>query len=353
MLSPMEKPFGAFDPDGPAVLDGIYGLPHTPEEAAVVLIPVPWEATVSSRAGAADGPRAILEASRQVDLFDRETGRPYEDGIALLPIPEEVRAWSDAGRALVRAEGSGAAAPQDETQDMTERTRRVDALGERVNEHVRALASGWLDRGRLVGVLGGDHSSPFGLIQELAQRRHGLGILQVDAHADLRRAYEGFRWSHASIFDNVLREIPGVARLVQVGVRDLGASEDARIRGSAGRIVTFFDPDLQRRLCDGEPWARIARGIVESLPPEVYISFDIDGLDPSLCPNTGTPVPGGLSWSEAVALLRELAASGRRIVGFDLCETAPGPDGNSGWDGTVAARLLYKMIGFARFGSVT
>jgi agmatinase len=140
--------------------------------------------------------------------------------------------------------------------------------------------------------------------------------------------------------------LPGVTRLVQVGVRDFCEEEAQRIDESAGRIVTFFDADLQARLAAGEPWAALVEEMLAPLPRTVYLSFDIDGLDPALCPHTGTPVPGGLNFAQACFLLRALAQSGRRLVGFDLVEVAPGPDGDE-WDGNVGARLLYKLIGHA------
>lgn len=335
----------AFDPNAAATGDGIYGLPHTPEEARVVLVPVPWDATCSYGAGASGGPEAILQASRQVDLLDRETGRPYEGGIAMLPSPEPVATWNGNARAL--AEPVIRAGGPDGTPGMAQAVEAVNALGAEMNGWVEATTRAWLDRGKLVGVVGGDHSVPFGFLRELAGRHPGLGILHLDAHADLRTAYEGFTWSHASIMANVLREIPGVARLIQVGIRDYGPEEEARILENPDRVRTFFDPDLKHRLYAGEPWLEITREIVGSLPETVYLSFDIDGLDPVLCPGTGTPVPGGLSFTETTALLRTLAESGRRIVGFDLCEVAPDAGGRSEWDGNVGARLLYKMIGFA------
>ena len=193
-------------------------------------------------------------------------------------------------------------------------------------------------------ILGGDHSVPFGAMRAYAERYPGLGILHLDAHADLRDAYEGFTWSHASIFHNVVTKLPNVSRLVQVGVRDLGQAESRMIERSKGRIVTFFDPDLAALKEVGTPFARIADDIVAQLPNDVYLSWDIDGLDPTLCPGTGTPVPGGLSWNEAIGLLRALQRSGKRIVGLDLCEVSPG---ETEWDANVGARLLYKMIGFA------
>jgi agmatinase len=333
----------SFDPSAAAVGEGIFGLTSSPEQATVVLVPVPWEATVSYGAGAADGPAAILKASRQVDLLDRETGRPYDAGIAMLDIPSEVREWSDQGRRLARPVIAAGGPVDDRGRSAVS---EVDALGEKVNGWVHEQAKRWLEAGKLVGVVGGDHSVPYGAIRALAERNPGLGILHFDAHADLRRAYEGFRFSHASIMFNVLHDLPAVGRIVQVGVRDYSDEEDAVIRSNPERVVTFFDPDLRRQLFEGESWTRIGLRIVAALPRDVYVSFDIDGLDPALCPHTGTPVLGGLSFPEATTLLRLVAESGRRIVGFDLSEVAPDPAG-SDWDGNVGARVLYKLIGFA------
>ncbi len=335
----------AFDPDGAAAEgSGVFGLPFEPEESAVVLLPVPFEATTSYGGGTSKGPRAILAASRQVDLFDVETGRPYEAGIAMLPEAAALRRWNNEGKRAAKPviRAGGAATPA-----LVRAAARVNAIGERVNAHVRRETERWLDRGKLVGVVGGDHSVPFGAFEAAAARWPGLGILHFDAHADLRVAFEGFVWSHASIFHNVVARLPRVARLVQVGIRDLGMREMETIRGSRGRIVTFFAADLATRLFEGERFARIADEIVGHLPEQVWVSFDVDGLDPTLCPHTGTPVPGGLLFHEATAVLAALVRSGRRIVGFDLTEVAPGPAGDE-WDANVGARLLYKLIGFAR-----
>ncbi|HET8645654.1 MAG TPA: agmatinase family protein [Vicinamibacteria bacterium] len=337
-----------FDPSSAAVSGGIFGLPFAPQESRVVLVPVPWEATVSYGAGTAGGPQAILAASRQVDLRDRDTGRPYEQGIAMLPIPAEVKAWSDEARALA-APVIAAGGPGDDAA-LRRAAAEVNALSERMNGWVHDQCGRWLGGDSIVGVVGGDHSVPFGGIQAAAGAHPGLGVLHVDAHADLRDAYEGFRWSHASIMFNVARDIPEVARIVQVGIRDYSDDEDALIRENPDRLRTYFEPDLRRQLQEGENWARLMGRVVADLPPRVWVSFDIDGLDPSLCPSTGTPVPGGLSFAEAVGLLRLVVASGRRIVGFDLSEVAPDPGGRE-WDANVGARVLYKLIGFALMSS--
>ncbi len=336
----------AFDPDAAAQPGaGIFGLPHGPADARVVIIPVPFDATTSYRPGTADGPAAVLEASRQVDLWDREYGPIHEPGIAMLQVPKPIRALSARARGvaepILRAGGARAGDAHHAAA-----LRDVDAAGDRVNAWVRERAREILDQGRIAGVLGGDHASPFGLIEELAERHPGMGILHVDAHADLRRAYEGFRWSHASIFWNVLSECPGVERLVQVGVRDFGHAEIRLIEESAGRVETFFDPDLRSSLARGETWDAACHRIVSVLPDLVHVSFDIDGLSPDLCPHTGTPVPGGLSFGEACHLLRTLALSGKTVIGLDLCEVTPGPAGDE-WDAAVGARVLYKMIGCA------
>jgi agmatinase len=334
-----------FDPSAPAQGGGIYGLPHRPEEASVILIPVPWEPTTSYGRGAALGPSAILKASAQIDLFDPETGRPYEAGIAMLDADPEIALWN--AEACAAAEpiiASGGAVSGD--PDLERRLRLVNDLSAKLDERVHAIARTWLDQGKLVGVIGGDHAAPFGNIKAHAERWPGLGVLHIDAHADLRLAFEGFEGSHASIMRNVADRLPSVAKIVQVGLRDLSEEEHNYIRGSGGRIEALYDSDLSARLFDGEPFTSIATSLVEGLPREVYVTFDIDGLDPALCPHTGTPVPGGLSFRQAVALIAAVQKSGRRIVGFDLNEVAPGPDGDE-WDGNVGARMLYKLIGFA------
>lgn len=348
-----------FDPDAPGNGDGIFGLPFTPEESALVLIPVPWDATTSYGQGTARGPAAMLHASQQVDLFDRDTGRPYEHGIAMLPIHEDIVRWNQEARAAVERiltlQGSEEGhvdvsqiftGAEDNVEALT---RRVNDLGRRLNDWVEAETRRWRARGKIVGIMGGDHSVPLGAIRATGKDHPGFGLLHIDAHADLRDAYMGFTYSHASIFNNVVREVPELARLVQVGVRDFGSAEAAMIEGSGGRIVTYYESDLQRRQFTGETWDRIATEIVEKLPKEVYLSVDIDGLDPALCPNTGTPVPGGLSFAQAIHLFHRVQSSGRRIVGFDLCEVAPGSDGSE-WDANVGARVLYKLAGFSLLG---
>jgi agmatinase len=192
--------------------------------------------------------------------------------------------------------------------------------------------------------VGGDHSTPLGLMQAAAEKHNSFAILQLDAHADLRNAYEGFEFSHASIMYNALK-IKQVSKLVQVGIRDYCEEELHLINGSAGRVKTFFDRDIKAAQYSGDSWDRICNRIIKELPEKVYLSFDIDALDPKLCPNTGTPVAGGFETGHILFLLEKLVESGRRIIAYDLNEVCPGADND--WDANVAARLLFRIANLA------
>jgi agmatinase len=341
-----------FDPNAAAAPgSGLFGLSDTPEEAAVHVVPVPFDATASYRKGAARGPAAILRASRQIDLFDLVTGKPYEAGIVMLEDDGRVAALNAEASPLadrIIAAGGDLAGASELERDLA----RVNAIGTAVNAIVYGQTEAILAAGRLPAIVGGDHSVPFGAILAAAERFPSLGVLHFDAHADMRVAYEGFEWSHASILHNIASKIPGVARVVQVGIRDLSEQEHDAIQGSAGRIRTLFDPEWSAARLAGRDLRALAREHLAHLPEHVFVSFDVDGLDPQLCPNTGTPVPGGLSWSEAMLWLEELARSGRRVVGLDLNEVNPGARPNSNqeedsWDAIIGARLLYRLIGTA------
>jgi agmatinase len=223
---------------------------------------------------------------------------------------------------------------------MCKTLREINAGSLFLNDWVFEQTTQLMEQGKLVGLLGGDHSTPFGYFKAIAQKFPEFGILQIDAHCDLRNTYEGFNYSHASIMFNALEQIPQLKKLVQVGIRDFCEEELDYINNSNGRVVAFFDKDIKERQFEGDTWKKIVDEIIDQLPREVFISFDIDGLNPKLCPHTGTPVQGGFEADQVFYLFKKVQQSGRRIIGFDLNEVGVSHDE---WDENVGARVLYKL----------
>ena len=334
-----------FDPNAAAAAEsGVFGLPFSVDEAAVIVVEAPFAATTSYGGGAERGPAAIFEASKQVDLFDIDTGRPYEDGIAWLDDDGgALRALHNEARPLAQQviEVGGIV---DGHTELEHALTRVNVASLRANEIIYQRVKSQIEAKKAVFLVGGDHSTPYGAIAAHAEHYADFGILHIDAHADLRKAFEGFTHSHASIFYNVMNDCGGVQKLVQVGIRDFCDDEFQLIESSNGRIITHFDSALSEAAFAGESWNEICERIVGMLPKNIYVSIDIDGLDPALCPNTGTPVPGGLSFQQLNHLLRVLSKK-HVIVGGDVNEVVPGDDE---WDANVGARVLYKLIGWSR-----
>lgn len=224
---------------------------------------------------------------------------------------------------------------------------KVDAACEKVNALVEKHTRAVLAEGKVPGLVGGEHSVPFGAIKAVAERHPGVGILHLDAHMDFRDAFEGFAWSHASIMHNVMSRVPQVGKLVQVGIRDFSEAEMEFAASQGKRVVVHYDDAWAEKMMGGVSFEKLAREAIGALPREVYVSFDIDALEPALCPNTGTPVPGGLTFHQAAMMLEMVKKSGRRVVGFDLVEVAPGLKGGPEIDGVTGARVLYKLCGVA------
>jgi agmatinase len=334
-----------FDPNSPGDVNAqVYGLPFSCEEADIVLVPVPWEVTTSYGAGTSKGPEAIFDASFQVDLFHPEFPGLWKRGIAMDKVPEALLAQSSAlkkeAAKVIRLLSEGGS--KKEKAHAEKALKRINAECAVMNDWVEQRCAYWMDQGKLVGLVGGDHSTPLGLFRAQAKRHKQFGILHIDAHMDLRIAYEGFTYSHASIMYNAL-PLKQLTTLVQVGIRDFCQQENDVMVGEKGRVKVVRSADIRRQQFDGITWREQCDAIIAALPAAVHISFDIDGLDPTLCPNTGTPVPGGLAFEEATYLLSRLAASGKRIIGFDLVEVSPGKDND--WDANVGARLLWHLCG--------
>lgn len=276
-------------------------------ESAIAIVQAPYEHTVSYGGGTGKGPGAIIEASHYVEFWDEEFQRELslDHGIATLE--------------PLRFDGA------------------VDAEAfAMIEEQVRAL----LDMEKFVVTLGGEHSISSAPIRAHFDKYPEMSVLQIDAHSDLRESYEGSKWSHASVMARVLDFLPP-RQLVQAGVRAQCREEYERIEQDG--IQTFFGWEIRQGIY-GQSWKE---RVLDACAEHVYITFDVDGLDPSIMPSTGTPEPGGLFWDETVQLMKMLGKH-RKIVGFDIVELAPvrevpGPD-------FLTAKLLSKMLNAAFLG---
>ncbi|MBK8564242.1 MAG: agmatinase family protein [Saprospiraceae bacterium] len=337
-----QEKISAFDPSGVGLRNGHFiGLPFDENDADTVLLPVPWDVTVSYADGTATAGQNMLEASAQLDLYDPDVPDAWKMGIYMrhldlfwLNRSKEHRPLAEQYIDFLEEGGNLAQDPQ-----MKAILDEINSACLDLKTWVYQETKSLIQKGKRVGIVGGEHSVPLGYLEALAEHHGNFGILQIDAHQDLRDAYEGFTYSHASIFFNALK-IKQIERLVQVGIRDFCEAEMDIVHASQGRVQVWTDQKIRETAFEGSNFQQTCERIIVDLPQQVYISFDIDGLEPGLCPNTGTPVPGGLSFNEAVYLLKSVVKSGRRIIGFDLCEVG-GMDNE--WDGNVGARVLYKL----------
>jgi agmatinase len=335
--------FSTFDPNSAGnPNNNIFGLPFSEEESRLVILPVPWEVTVSFGSGTARAAENIKKASLQVDLFDPEVPDGWKEGFFLRDTDKKVLFKSDYLRKEAElyidyiSNGEIVA----NNQFMCKALREVNEGGNFLNNWVYLQTKALLEQGKLVALLGGDHSTPLGYFKAISEKHGDFGILQIDAHCDLRDSYEGFVYSHASIMYNALKEIPELKKLVQIGIRDYSQGEYEFIQNNSDRIKTYFDSDIKTRQYEGETFKQITEEIIDQLPEKVYISFDIDGLDPKLAPNTGTPVQGGFETEQVFYIFNKLRKSGKQIIGFDLNEVSTS---DTSWDANVGARVLFKM----------
>lgn len=334
----------SFDPNGIGLDNGHFiGLPYTEDEAKIVMVSVPWDVTVSYGDGTSSGPDNILQASLQLDLFDPEVENAWKLGVYLRPTDKKQKALNDklrseAKKYIAFLEQGGQIT---ENKAMAERLANINRHHEQLNQEVYLAAKALIEKGKIPAVVGGEHSVPLGLIHALSEKHSEFGVLLIDAHMDLRESFEGFTYSHASIFNNAVK-LGYVKNLVQVGIRDFCEQEVEFAKEH--NVQVFYDYQIQQNKFKNRNWHEQCEQIIDKLPQKVYISFDIDGLDPQLCPNTGTPVAGGLNFNEALYLVKRVVERGRQIIGFDLCEV--GGLGNE-WDGNVGARVLYKLCNWA------
>ncbi|THU32417.1 agmatinase family protein [Niastella caeni] len=333
-----------FDPNAASnPNNNIFGLPFNEEDARLVILPVPWEVTVSYNAGTARAADHIFKASMHVDLFDPDYKESWRQGFYMRPPDKKILLKSDYLRkeAELYIDYISHGEILEKNLFMCKSQRDINEGGVYLNKWVYEQTKQLINRNKLVAVLGGDHSIVLGFFKAMAEQHGDFGVLQIDAHCDLRQSYEFFTYSHASVMYNALTEIPSLTHLVQLGARDYCQEEWEYIQNNKERVITYFDKDIKERQYEGETWKQITDEIVNKLPQKVLVSFDIDGLDPKLCPNTGTPVQGGFETEQIFYLLKKIVQSGRQFIGFDLVEIGVGD--NNEWDANVGAHILWRL----------
>ncbi len=297
-----------YDPNSVSNPDNnIFGLPTNEDNARLVIVPIPWEVTVSYGSGTARAPEAILKASFQIDLFDSEMPEAWKQGFYMRPVDKKILIKSDYLRKEAElyidyiSHGEDVAA----NQFMSKTFKEVNEGGTYLNNWVYEQTKALLAKDKLVGILGGDHSAPLGYMKAIGEKHGDFGILQIDAHCDLRESYEGFNYSHASIFYNALKEIPQLEKLVQVGIRDYSQSEWEFIKNSNYRIITYFDREIKQRQFEGDSWKNIAQEIVSKLPEKVYISLILMGLTASYVRIPVLLYPAASKWKKYSIFLKQ------------------------------------------------
>lgn len=333
-----------FDPEGTFTDDSsVFGMPED-NKSLLYLLPISWEPTTSFKKGTAKGPKALFEASKQMDLYHPYFRKTYEKGIywkkGLLEkssqLNEEAKPLTEK---IINALERGNKADVSKIQ-------KVNAYSKELNTLVYESAKKALSQKKCLGLVGGDHSCPFGLIKALHENSsEDFSIIHIDAHFDFRNAYQGFEHSHASIMYNVRTKLEKPPSIYQLGIRDFCESELAFANENS---TYMLDSEFMNLTLNGKSFDQILERMFANLSKNIYISFDVDGLSPEFCPNTGTPVPGGLTYHQALYIIRKLHSKGHKLIGFDLVEISPGQnEEGEGLDEVIGARLLYELSLFS------
>ena len=325
---------------------GYYFRDATPTaDAPIVLVSAPWAVTSAAGQGAVYTPDAIIDASTHLSLYDVVSNTSIDGKVATAEVDYDLQESSlqlggDAAKVVAHIEDGGALTGDYFARKVVRINLGFRDMHRSVGKRVFRFAS----KGKIVGVVGGDHSVAFGAVRSISSVYPQMGVLFIDAHSDLRPSGKIFDYSHLSVARNIVDEIPAVSKLVQVGVRDM-SREEMDFAQNHPKITMLCHEKLTAERFSGRSWGEVCDDVVAQLPDKVYISFDIDALSPECCPHTKRPVAGGMTFDEAVCLINRVAESGREIVGFDLTEIVPVME--SGVDAAVGARMLVKLCAAA------
>lgn len=325
----------------------LFGIELTEEEANVVITPVPWDVTTSYGEGTRLGPDSIRKASGQIDHFSFEAPEDYEHKYFLRETNEEILNKSVS---LRRSVGHLLAHDLNHADSDKQLLQDINRESDKLNDWVYEETKKTLSNNKVPGTLGGDHSIPYGSIKAVAEHyNNDYAILHIDAHYDLRKAFMGFTHSHASIFYNVMTSDFEPKSLVQMGIRDF-CKEEFDFAKQKNNLQVYYDRKIKEEIhAQASSWLEIAKSAIEDLDSEnVYISLDIDGFDPKLCPHTGTPVLGGIDFDHFLLLLKQIKIQSKKIVGFDLVEVSPDLNNlKDEWDANVGMRVLFELCKYS------
>lgn len=319
---------------------GVFGLSHDKSESSLILLSIPFELTTTFREGTLYAPHKIKDASSQIDLMNNLDSYAWQKGIYWDNSNEDFfinlsKAYRPRAKKIIDFLENNNQLLNDELKNELD---IINNVCEKASNEISKQVFQILQNNKIPGVIGGEHSITYGVMDAINNVYDDFCILQIDAHHDLRNAYLGFTYSHASVMYNILNKYNNVNKIVQIGVRDYCEAEKNLVAEN-DKIFTFYNFDINKQLFNGKSFNDIAKQIVDLLTDNIYISFDIDGLQPYLCPETGTPVPGGLSYEQIEYLFYLISKTNKKIIGFDLCEVS----GLSEWDAIVGSRIMYLL----------
>lgn len=318
---------------------GVFGLSYDKSESSLILLSIPFELTTTFREGTLYAPHKIKDASSQIDLMNNLDSYAWQKGIYWDNSNEDFflnisKSYRPSAKKIIDFLENN----QLLNDELKNEQYIINNVCEKASNEISKLVFQILQNDKIPGVIGGEHSITYGVIDAIQNVYDDFCILQIDAHHDLRNTYLGFTYSHASVMYNILNKYDNVNKIVQIGVRDYCEAEKNLVAES-DNIVTFYNFDINVQLFNGKSFHDIAKQIVDLLTDNIYISFDIDGLQPYLCPETGTPVPGGLSYEQIEYLFYLISKTNKKVIGFDLCEVS----GLSEWDAIVGSRIMYLL----------
>lgn len=339
-----EKKLKEFDPNkynNPYC--GLFGLPFETDESDLVILPVPWD-LASEKMGSAEAPDAILNASKDVNLYKPTFENIWQQGIALHNIPQK---WKESSielrkiRNKVNKIKEVKISPKKEVE-LVQYYKQINNISLILKEWVEDKCNDYLDSKKVLGLLGGDKSVISGFISALAKKHKNFGILHLDAHAGMKEKYNGFEFLHESVIRKHLQH-EQISSIVIAGTRSIDFSEIEFLNQNKNIIRHYSDAYLKEKMFKGTTWRILLNEIISPLPRYIYISIDIDVLQQWLCPYTAKPEPGGFTFEELLAIITEIQNVGKKIIGFDLTGISPSPDKNNDWDSKVGAELLYHL----------